>query len=93
MSRAIVTTPESLCEVTWGDGRPVLTASSIAPAIEAMLLREREWPVGDKPPGPMCTAGFSVEWRMPGNEFEMLSVLLQHPEEISPSATVDILQT
>ena len=61
--RVIVTTADARCEVVWR-GRPVLTASSLAPAIAAFLLAEQDFPVGDVPE-PGCTAGYTVERRVP----------------------------
>lgn len=88
--RIIVTTDDARCEVVW-DGRPVLTASSLAPAIEAFLQAERDFPVGDIPE-PGCTAGYSVERRVPASEFEMAVALQNFPRETGIAAIVETLQ-
>ena len=88
--RVIVTTDDAHCEVVW-EGRPVLTAGSLAPAIEAFLLAERDFPVGDVPE-PGCTAGYSVERRVPASEFEMTAALQNFPYETGIDAIVETLQ-
>ena len=88
--RVIITTAENRCEVVW-DGRPVLTASSLAPAIEAVLLVERDWSVGDVPE-PGCTAGYTVERHAPACEFEMVMALQNFPRETGIGATVETVQ-
>ncbi len=88
--RVIVTTDDARCEVVW-EGRPVLTASSLAPAIEAFLLAEHDFPVGDVPE-PGCTADYTVERRVPASEFEMAVAMQNFPRKTGISATVETLQ-
>ena len=88
--RVIVTTADARCEVVWR-GRPVLTASSLAPAIEAFLLAGQDFSVGDVPE-PGCTAGYTVERPVPASEFEMVMALQNFPRETGIAATVETLQ-
>jgi len=87
--RVIVTARDARCEVVW-DGRPVLTASPLAPVIEAFLLAERDWSVGDVP-RPGCTAGYTVERHAPASESEMVMALQNFPRETRTVATVKML--
>lgn len=89
--RVIITTAEARCEVVW-DGRPVLTASTLAPAIEEFLRAERDWSVGDVPE-PGCTAGYTVERHAPACEFEMVMALLNFPYETGIGAIVETVET
>lgn len=88
--RVIITNAEARCEVVW-EGRPVLTASTLAPAIEAFLLTERDWSVGDVPE-PGCTAAYTVERHAPACEFEMVMALQNFPYETGIAATVKTVQ-
>ena len=89
--RVIVTTDDARCEVVW-EGRPVFTTSTLAPAIEAFLLAGHDFPVGDVPE-PGCTAGYTVERRVPASEFEMAMALQNFPHETGIDAAVETIQS
>lgn len=84
-----VTTIDAASVVTWEDGHVQVSDSPIAGTIQSYLARKHEFPVGDKPE-PGCTAGFTIERRRIGSDFEIASVLMQLPYETKLDCDVDV---
>lgn len=82
-----VATIDAASVVTWEHGNIHVSDSPFADTIRQFLDGEHNFPVGDKAE-PGCTAGFTMERRPIGSDFEMASVLMQLPYETDLDAKV-----